>query len=93
MSGVAALPASLAGAAINAASTAAWFAPVLVAAMAYFHYELMDPESQPIDVPTSSLLPEYDFIIVGGGSAGILVFKLDNDAWLVLIYPSCNNYG
>lgn len=70
MSSVVALPVSLAGAAVNAASSVAWFAPLLVAAMAYFHYELMDPESRPIDVETSSLLPDYDFIIIGGGSAG-----------------------
>jgi len=70
MSSVAALPLALAGYAVNAASNVAWFFPMLVAAIAYFHYELLDPESRPIDVATELLHPEYDFIIVGAGSAG-----------------------
>ena len=70
MSSVAALPLALAGYAVNAASNVAWFFPMLVAAIAYFHYELLDPESRPIDVATELLNPEYDFIIVGAGSAG-----------------------
>lgn len=48
-----------------------WFVPMLVAALAYFQYEeIMSPESRPIDIPSDQLLDEYDFIIVGGGSAG-----------------------
>jgi hypothetical protein len=70
MSSVAALPLALAGYAVNAASNVAWFFPMLVAAIAYFHYELLDPESRPIDVATELLHPEYDFIVVGAGSAG-----------------------
>ncbi|KAJ8985248.1 hypothetical protein NQ317_018278 [Molorchus minor] len=45
------------------------FLPALVAALAYFQYEQMDPESRPIDVPTDELLERYDFIVVGAGSA------------------------
>jgi hypothetical protein len=71
MSSVAALPLALAGYAVNAASNVAWFIPMLVAAIAYFHYELLDPESRPIDVATELLQPEYDFIVVGAGSAGM----------------------
>lgn len=74
MSGVATLPVSLAGAAANAASSVAWFAPILVATLAYFHYEMLDPESRPVDVETRSLHQEYDFIIIGGGSAGEFIF-------------------
>jgi len=64
------LPVALAGAAANAASNVAWFAPLLIAALAYFHYEMMDPESRPIDMDTELLASSYDFIVVGGGSAG-----------------------
>lgn len=70
MSSVAVLPVAIAGAAVNAASSVAWFAPLLIAALAYFHYELLDPESRPIDIATPLLHSEYDFIIVGAGSAG-----------------------
>lgn len=49
------------------------FIPTLVAAIAYFQYELLDPEARPIDVATESLLDRYDFIVIGGGSAGLLV--------------------
>lgn len=48
------------------------FIPTLVAAIAYFQYELLDPEARPIDVATESLLDRYDFIVIGGGSAGLL---------------------
>lgn len=74
MSGVVALPVAIAGAAVNAASSVAWFAPLLIAALAYFHYELLDPESRPIDIATQLLYPEYDFIIIGAGSAGKSIY-------------------
>lgn len=68
MSGVEVLPfGAIAGA---AASQVAWFLPVLVAAIAYFHFEVNDPESRIIDQPAELFLSEYDFIIVGAGSAG-----------------------
>lgn len=67
MSGVEVLPI---GAIAGAASQVAWFLPVLVAAVAYFHYEVNDPESRIIDQPGDLILNQYDFIIVGAGSAG-----------------------
>lgn len=66
---VGSLPSALAG----AASSVAWFFPMLVAAMAYFHYDLLDPEARPVEMMPDMLLDNYDFIVVGAGSAGKLV--------------------
>ncbi|KAI4501936.1 hypothetical protein M0802_002618 [Mischocyttarus mexicanus] len=47
-----------------------WFFSLLTAALIYFHYEVLDNEGPPIDIPSDELYKSYDFIIVGGGSAG-----------------------
>lgn len=62
---------AIGGATVGAMGSMGWFVPMLVAAVAYFQYEeLMDPESKLVDIPSSSFLDEYDFIIIGAGSAG-----------------------
>ena len=66
------LTAPLVGLGALATSHMGVFLPALIAAIAYFQYDLMDPESRPIDTDTELLHDSYDFIIVGAGSAGNL---------------------
>lgn len=60
----------LAGGLTTASTGLSWFFPVLAAALVYFHYEVLDNEATPINVPSEVLLHSYDFIVIGGGSAG-----------------------
>ena len=52
-------------------TTGVWFFPFLLAAVAYYHKTIDDPERKPVN--RKHLYAEYDFVIVGGGSAGAVV--------------------
>jgi choline dehydrogenase len=45
--------------------------PVLIAALAYYHYDVFDPENRPFNV--KEIDHEYDFIVVGSGAGGAVV--------------------
>lgn len=79
----------LAGGLTSATAGASWFFPVLTAIVVYFQFEVLDNEAPLIDAPSEVLLPSYDFIVIGGGSAGrMLFFKFSrlSNIYLLLLF-------
>jgi choline dehydrogenase-like flavoprotein len=71
--------------AIGVVGTSLWLIPLLIAGVAYYRYDNLDPESRPID--RYPLYKEYDFVVIGGGSAGAVVANRLSEIshWTVLL--------